>query len=237
MARDFERGSSHRIASGSTGWGAIQACTFAAVCTVESIPAAANYHYLVALSSGTTARQMAMLLNGDSSGTLAFQTGTTRANPGTNIVPPTDTWVLLAVTKAAGTVTPTYYMYRFDTGAFTIDTAGGTIANRTAAVVTMNYSGLGSASYWDGQIAIGGMWPVVLTSQQILNLARSPRAWYDNTLVGAASTFAANSSVMDLRWTIDRPRDIRNPTIAFTGGTDPGLSALPSATVPIGPWS
>lgn len=236
MPFDFESGSSHRFASTATGWGAVQAVTFAVLCTVESLPGAATYRFPIALSSGTTARQMGICLNGDNSGSLAFQTGVTRANPGATIVPPLDTWVILAATKASGTVAPVYYMFRFDTLAWTRDAAGGTIANRTAAVVTGNIGGLGAASFWDGYVEIAAMWPHVMTDEQIYDLARGPGAWYQQRPETQGSTTVANSILVDCRHTLLAPVEYYG-TQRWTGGTNPGFAGLPSATVPRSPWA
>ena len=232
MPRDFESGNSNRIGSTGTGWAAINfPATLAALCTVESLPGSGTYRYVISLSSGTAANQLGLFLDGDNSGGLALRSGSSTVVSGAPIVPPTDKWLLLAVTKASGTATPNFYMYRFDTAAWTTDSSGNTIGDRTAASATLDIGSLGAASYWDGLIEIAAMWHnVALTQQQLEGLLYGPRAWYDLHQ-------NRSGAIMDIRWSNNRQRDFFNPAVLMTTGTDPGIVASPTATAPRAPWS
>lgn len=228
MPRDFESGSSQRFTTNATSWGTgVTTFTVAGAGTVESIPGAGVNQYITMLSSGTGARQAGILLRGDSSGSLALQTGTTAQVPGTLMIPPTGVWCIFAATKSAGTTTPRFYMYRKDTNAWTVFDGAGTLGDRTVNLCNVNAGSRGNADYWDGTLDLVGLWNgVVFTDEQVYSLIYR-RSWFNyhkDALGYVIPVDNITSSTTD-------PYDLFRLDNPLSAGTDPTV-----ATNLNGPW-
>lgn len=87
-------------------------------------------------------------------------------------------WVLLAVTKATGTVAPRFHKYVFSTDTWTHENGASTMGNSTAPasgpVVGANPNG---SSPFMGNIGIAGVWDVVLSDAEVEALVQSEASW------------------------------------------------------------
>ncbi len=115
---------------------------------------------------------------------LSGQQSTLQCGINTAVVPAgftigvVDDWVLIAVTKATGTVAPRFHRYKFATGVWQHGDAGASIANSGAATTASYLGGHPSGLfYFDGDIGIGGVANVVLSDSQIEELVVEEAAW------------------------------------------------------------
>lgn len=102
-----------------------------------------------------------------------FQSG---ADP---ILAAADGWALQVVTKAAGTVTPKSYLYKYTAAGWTRSTATVTLANIStpvSLVVGDNSSGSITAP---GNILLVGVWDSELSQANIDTLITGTQAWVD----------------------------------------------------------
>jgi hypothetical protein len=88
-------------------------------------------------------------------------------------------WVVIAITKAAGTVAPRFHHYRYSNNTWAHENAGAATAaaNHTGANIFVG----GQPAYtnfWLGEIEVIGHWKRVLTDAEIENLPFSLQAWY-----------------------------------------------------------
>lgn len=88
------------------------------------------------------------------------------------------TWVLVAITKATGTVAIRYHKYVFATNTWT-HTDGAAVADSTAPTGTASKIGaLVTSEFFNGDILCGGLYNVALTDAQIESLPFSLQAWW-----------------------------------------------------------
>lgn len=88
-------------------------------------------------------------------------------------------WSLIAASKASGTSTPRFHRYIFSTNVWSHEDGASTLADSGTPITTscMGEQASGSGDY-NGDIAIAGIWNVVLTDTQIESLAFSLQAWF-----------------------------------------------------------
>lgn len=94
-----------------------------------------------------------------------------------------DGWVLVASTKATGSVPLSSYKYVYGTDAWTVNTTAGNVADGTApggsgsVKIGAYYDGLGS--FFNGEMAAAAVFNRALTQAEIEALAHSLMAWRD----------------------------------------------------------
>jgi hypothetical protein len=161
-ARDFDGGT-------FVGTGALSA-VFIAKPTATALDAVD--HYLVSFNTlGSLTGGLLVEV-----GSLSYWSGTGSASVGPT-VPAANEWYLFAATKATGTSTPRFHMYRYSTSTWTH--SNGDIANAsTDDVVANNRIGhRAGTGYWDGNILIGGCWDSQLADLAVEGLAFNKPAW------------------------------------------------------------
>jgi len=88
-------------------------------------------------------------------------------------------WVLIAASKASGTATPRFHKYVYSTNAWTHEDGGGTEGNNGAPsgdAYVGNYVNFDAGMR--GDIAVAGIWNVVLTDAQVESLAFTLAGWF-----------------------------------------------------------
>lgn len=113
-----------------------------------------------------------------STGGLSANISSSIVSPSTAMTVPTGTWVLLAIVRAAGTVTTRFLMYRFDTDTWTIFNSSGTNAGSATSLTTV---GLGAdprgVSYTNGDVEAAATFASQLGDDRIASLTVSFAAW------------------------------------------------------------
>jgi hypothetical protein len=94
-------------------------------------------------------------------------------------------WQLLAWTKATGSVAPQSYRYVYDTTTWTRVASGTSQANSSTPATQFQIGGGNSASFWDGNILIAGVWNTVLSQATIDTLIIGYQDWIDAAPVEA----------------------------------------------------
>lgn len=100
---------------------------------------------------------------------------------GTATLKTADGWALLAASKATGTATPRLHLYKYGANSWTHEAAGATAANVTPTTAAHFGARIGSTSFWNGDIAVAGVWGVVLADQDVESLAYSLPPWLANS--------------------------------------------------------
>jgi len=93
-----------------------------------------------------------------------------------------DSWALIAVTKASGTVAPRFHKYVFSSTTWTHENSGSTIGNGPAATnrLQLGLGNDGGAQYfWEGDILISGLWNSVLSDGQLEGMTATAQSWLD----------------------------------------------------------
>jgi len=137
-------------------------------------------------------------------------------------VTPADGWVLVAVTKATGTVAPRFYKYRYDTGAWTIAN-GGTLANSPTPDVSAEFGqDVGGGSNFNGQLEIVGAWDSVLSDTQIQALPYRIKPWLTQVNPRGLWTFEEAVAVPVIDWTAGGANQSAiSGTSLYTGAVPP----------------
>lgn len=91
-------------------------------------------------------------------------------------------WHLVAIGKTSGTTTPRYHRYVYNTGVWTHENGSGTF-NEAASGGTNTTAEIGSilvaaGESFDGDIAVVGVFPGVLSDTQIESMPFTLTAWY-----------------------------------------------------------
>lgn len=115
---------------------------------------------------------------------LAFGTTQLRARCGNTLVSaPTitveavDGWVLVAWTKATGTVAPRFHAYDFGTATWTHEDAGSTVANSGVPATSAFFGAANTVEFFTGDLGIGAVWNTVLADAAIEALIVEEAAW------------------------------------------------------------
>lgn len=222
-SRDFERDSGQSISSATTYLAGLgTAFTLVMLCTVESQPGGAQ----VGMGVGDGAAAVTALIAINDASGYAFELigGGVTIGAGTPIVPPLGVPLVLAVSKTAGTTSPTFLQYDYSTATATVNVASGTIANRTASAATFaigNLAGTGAA--WDGHIGAVAVYNRALSEGELRSLAHGRMAWL--SLFGRG-VLTNNSEVFIDLTQPGTIRDLFNPSIAYTGGTQPAFGPM-----------
>jgi hypothetical protein len=171
MARLFD-GTNDEIRTSIGGIVGTGAITMAAIMRRNSTV----YNGVIGLhTSGGTATYSIEIADG--TGSLDFS-GNVNWSPGITVVN-ADGWVLIAVTKASGTVAPRghKYVYSSDTWAHN-NSASNTANGASVSGGTVRFGEWQDVDDFAGDIAIAGVWDRVLTDAEIENLAFTKEAWH-----------------------------------------------------------
>lgn len=233
-SRAYTIASAHQLRAGTTITIGNTAHTCAALFTCSALPGAGAYQTLVALQSGTAARELQLHLNGDTGpGTLALKVGSTRVVPSTSMIPSTDgRWYLGVATKATGTVAVNFALLDIAAQTWTEFASSGTVANLTSNTASPNIGSRGtSVDLWAGRIAAGIILPVQLSQAQYKCLARGRRVWreYFSRYVGRQGVAPAGM-LADLTWL---PNALSFQAGALGNLFDLGMGRLWNGTDPV----
>lgn len=124
---------------------------------------------IMANHSASEAGVVGMLFN--SGNQLAwFDQNSLKTAAGISTVTNATGWVLVAVTKATGTVAPRLHRYAFDTGTWQHADATGTVSNR-AAQAHVRIGQIDNSDFFNGRMAVLAQWAsVVLSDAQLESL-------------------------------------------------------------------
>jgi hypothetical protein len=160
---------------GATGF-AFGPGTMAVVGRATTAPSGTDASTLISVGASTAARYNFLLTQSGGNPLCGFAKDATAtiSAPVSNLV---GVWYLWAVTKATGTVAPRHHHYNYNSALEVHQDYGSTNANSsvpiTQAQLGCTATG-GTASAFDGDIHIAGVWNAVLTDAQILSLALDP---------------------------------------------------------------
>jgi hypothetical protein len=132
-------------------------------------------------------------------------------------------WVLIALTKAAGTQPARFHKHVYATGASTHSAGSGSAGDGTAPGSGTWRFGSFFSTYINGDLAAAAVFPRVLDDQEIDNLAHSLHTW-----------LASAPSAM---WVFDQAT-VSQPVVDWTGGganqSDITGTAVAASSAPIG---
>jgi hypothetical protein len=109
------------------------------------------------------------------------------SNVGTTTTTSSDGWVLLAVSKPAGSSTVRFHRYKYSTNAFVHENMSGTCTDATgnAAVYVELFGDLGGSGDWfGGDAAIAAAWGRALSDAEIESLPFTLQSWYASAPAG-----------------------------------------------------
>lgn len=130
-------------------------------------------------------------------------------------VTPADNWVLIGITKVSGTNTPRFHKYVYDTDTYAAENASGTVANGSAGGASNHEIGNSGGDFFDGEIAVVGVWDRALSDAEVQALPFSLQWWY--------------ASAPDALWVLDQEATTTNVLDATGKGAN--QSSLTGTTV------
>jgi hypothetical protein len=111
------------------------------------------------------------------SGAVMMLNGTAWRTSSTGLVAASQ-WALVAVTKASGTATPRFHVYRYDLASWTHENAGSTLGNGgSAAGGTVRLGAWEDGYEYDGRYAAAALYPTALSDMAIETLDDSYANW------------------------------------------------------------
>jgi hypothetical protein len=203
MARNFVRASATRIrfTPGALTLTDAGNRTFVGICKRASV---GGQHSIVGLNYSTDVS--AMMQWQDTTNKLKFSVnGANVFQVSTFTVPVASNWVLVAAGKTSGTTTPRFHLYVYDTNTWTHEDAAGTMIDGSGQTTTTVEIGsiFNGFDSFDGDIALAGIFPSVLTDAQVETLPFSLMAWLSLSPAGL--------------WLLDQSDTAQN-VIDMTGG-------------------
>lgn len=150
--------------------------TIAAIIRITgSTPAASYGLYHAGSASSGTSRWWFVISNADKLG-LGFSASTPVS---LTSVTSADGWLLVAASKATGTVAPRFHIYKYSTNAWVHENSAGTNANSGTPATNSRIGNVTEASNsFQGDIAVCGVWSVVLADDQVESLPFTLAAWF-----------------------------------------------------------
>jgi len=221
--------SSTYISSASAAWASFgTAHTEIALIAPATLPTGAGiFATILNMFSATSARVCRLHLDGNTgTGSLGIKVGSaTNMLPTTLIIPSTDgRWHLVGHTKAAGTVTPDFFMYDFGTGLWAEFPGTGTIANRTAGAVTASIGHSNTGNLFDGRIGAVAAYNRRMEKGEWRTLINGRRSWY--AALGRAAGGSINREFLCDLTDLGRLRDnAEGEAILMSAGSQPALTA------------
>ena len=217
-SRDFESGSSNSMSSATTYLAGLgTAHTHAALVTLESQPCGSAQLVHGIGAGGSESTLFALEHTAD---TLSLTEVATNVTSSPAITLTLATPNVIACSKADGTVAPYFARFRMDTCAESANAGGSTVANRTPAAGTLTIGSVAGANFYDGHIGAVGIWNRVLSVDEIRLLYQGRMAWL--SLFGRGTLTNNTELFLDLTQP-GTVRDMLNPSIAWTGGTQPAF--------------
>ena len=217
-SRDFESGTGHSISSATNYLAGLgTAHTHAALVTLES-QAGGSAQMFHGIGDGTGPTTLFAMEN--TQDTLSITEVATNVVPSPIITITLATPNIVFVSKADGTVAPTFARYRMDNCTEDTNAGGSTVANRTPGSATGTIGSVVGANFYDGHIGAVAIWNRVLNPGEMRLLYQGRNAWL--SLFGRGTLTNDSELFIDLTQpgTI---RDMLNPSIAWTGGTIPAF--------------
>lgn len=92
-----------------------------------------------------------------------------------------DTWLIAAVSKAAGTVAPRFHKYLYSTTTWVHANSGSTMADggTPGASGTLRFGQWGTALFFNGRVAAGAIYNQVLSDATLEGLTADAQSWLD----------------------------------------------------------
>jgi hypothetical protein len=213
VARDFN-GSTHHVQLSPGAVDDTGAMTLAAVIKRGSD---GSWHAIIYHRRATVNDSTWMEI--DSGNNINWAIGDTGLNSSFTVTA-SENWVLIAVTKAAGTTTPRFHKYVYGTHTWTHSDASGTHASAAGApdLIRLGVWGASSGSFvdwFDGDMLIAGEWSAALTDAQLENLPYDLSAWISQ---GPSAVW-----LLDQAGTQD-VYDLTGGGASQSGGTAPAVS-------------
>lgn len=144
--------------------------------------------------------------------TLATYNGSTERNAAPTMLLLYNEWYLIGLSKASGTTTPRYHLYRYSTDEWEHGNFDGTMANYPAPSGGVEWASAGGES-WIGNLLVGAMWDSELADATFETLAFEKPAWitaapdeavrFDTTgtvtpFVGTSTQFGTTGGTLDV---------------------------------------
>jgi hypothetical protein len=107
-------------------------------------------------------------------------TGPTAGSPAITLTT-ANSWCLIAVTKATGTVAPRFHKYHYASETWTHENSGSTLANSptTTNRLQIGIYNTGPTIPWEGDILICGFWNEVLSDGVLETMTETAQSWED----------------------------------------------------------
>lgn len=142
---------------------------------------------------------------------------------------PSDNWVILVVSKAAGTVLPRCHRYKFDTATWTHENMNATMADASGTADRVIFGERNAASDdLNGKIALAGAWTSVLSDSDVELLDNGLSSWTSLNPV-ALWRFDTDNVVSGLQDTIGGADETSHTGTTFSTDEPTGFSYAASA--------
>ena len=138
---------------------------------------------------------------------VALQGAAGNVDAGTIVVQVADAWTICVVTRASGTQHCISYKFPLVAATWTNATATSSANANSSAPTSTYFGGRGAGTEFQGWVAVGAIWNVVLTATQVHNLSTNLATadWLNKTLVGTRpqALWELNQTTMSARlsWT------------------------------------
>jgi hypothetical protein len=150
------------------------------------------------------------------SGAITLYNGSSSRTSATGLVAASQ-WALIAVTKASGTATPRFHVYRYDLSSWTHANASGTLGNGGSVSGGTIRMGAWEDGYeFDGRYAAAALYPTALSDMAVETLDDS----YANWLTAAPAGM----------WILNQVH-VTHPVLDETGGGADEFDATPPSVV------
>jgi len=153
--------------------GTVTAVTFAAI-----IRRGANgaWHSVMELVDSGGSNILALELSAGNA--IDFNANMASGSASSFTVQTTDGQVLLAVTKATGTVTPRMHKYVYSSDTWTHSAGSLTVANPSGTAASVRFAQWETTDFYQGDLVAAGMWNRDLTDTEVEQLAMSLTGWH-----------------------------------------------------------
>ena len=229
MARNFVTANADKVvtALGNTGY-VFGPGTLAVICRPTTMPGTSISWAILSLGASTAAR-VNLLVVTDAASRKLWGWSKDASGVATSAIANQITagnWYVIAVTKDTGTVAPRFHFYDIAANTWIHNNSPNTSANSTAAVTQANIGSTATATVgFDGDIAVGACWDVVLTDVQCEALFGPIQNWYA-------------PAVPKAMWLLDQNDTAINVNDITGGGADQtSLSGTTVSTASVPGWT
>jgi hypothetical protein len=135
------------------------------------------YSWMLRFDAATDAMILGTI-DGGTDATLTTYNGTTERQANPTMVIPWGEWYLIGLSKAAGTTTPRYHVYRYGTSTWEHGNFDGTLANYPAPTAGLVWGHAASEAF-TGNLLVGAIWDSELSDATFETLELALSAWVD----------------------------------------------------------